>query len=136
MIKFNRNPSPRDLRTFGLLLGLFTPLLGWLICRKLQVLVPWPGLAIASAAFLVAAVAAPRLFRWVYLIWTAVTFPIGWVVSHLVLALVYWLVITPIGLTLRACGKDPMQRQFDPTATSYWQERPRIRDRKSYYRPF
>ncbi|MFO0906146.1 MAG: SxtJ family membrane protein [Pirellulales bacterium] len=136
MIKFNRNPSTRDLRTFGLLLGLFTPLMGWLICRKLQVPAPWLPLAFATATLIVVSVAAPQLLRWVYLVWTAVTFPIGWVVSHVVLALVYWLVITPIGLALRACGKDPMQRGFDPSAASYWQERPRTRDKKSYYRPF
>mgnify|MGYP006278555409 CR=1 FL=1 len=136
MIKLNRNPSNSDLRTFGLLLGLFTPLFGWLVCRKLQVATPWLPLAFATAIEIVMAVATPWLYRWVYIVWTTVTFPIGWVVSHVVLVIVYGLVITPIGWVLRACGKDPMQRQFDRNATTYWQERPARTDPKSYFRPF
>ena len=46
-------------------------------------------------------------------------FPIGWVVSHLLLGVVYFLVLTPIGLTLRALGRDPLERRFDQSASSY-----------------
>jgi hypothetical protein len=50
-----------------------------------------------------------------YLAW-----PIGFVVSHVVLALVYYLVLTPIGLAMRVFGYDPMRREFDRSAESYW----------------
>lgn len=136
MLTLNRNPSPKDLRTFGLLLGLFLPTFGWLVCRKLAVSTPWGILAVLSATSIVAAIAAPWAFRGVYIVWTTAVFPIGWVVSHFVLAIVYWGVITPIGLTLRLLGRDPMQRGFDPRATTYWQRRAPRTDPKSYFRPF
>jgi hypothetical protein len=39
------------------------------------------------------------------------------------LFLVFLLIITPLGLLLRAVGKDNMSRQWDRTASSYWVER-------------
>ena len=46
--------------------------------------------------------------------------PIGWTISHLLLLFVYYMVVTPIGLIMRLVGYDPMQRQFDRAAKSYW----------------
>lgn len=136
MIQLNLNPSDRDLRTFGLLLGVFSPTLGWLICRRFALPTPWVGLAIVCATLIVTSLTVPHLLRWVYIVWNTAVFPIGWIVSHLVLAVVYWGVMTPIGLVLRALGKDPMQRGFDGQATTYWRRRIPRSDPKSYFRPF
>jgi len=57
----------------------------------------------------------PLDLAWMYLL-----FPIGWAMSYLVSGLMYYLVITPIGLLMRALGRDLMQRRFEPDATSYW----------------
>ena len=51
--------------------------------------------------------------------WTAAVFPIGWVMSYVLLGGVYFLVLTPIGLAMRICGRDPMQRKFDRQAKTY-----------------
>jgi hypothetical protein len=63
-------------------------------------------------------------------------FPIGWLVSHALLAIIYYLVITPIGLVMRGLGKDPIQKRFDPTRKSYWVKREATRDRSRYFRQF
>jgi fatty acid desaturase len=47
-------------------------------------------------------------------------YPIGWVLSHLVLAIAYYLVLTPMGWLMRLVGHDPMHRAFDQRAASYW----------------
>jgi hypothetical protein len=52
------------------------------------------------------------------------------------MAAIFFLVITPIGLMMRACGRDPMQRRFDPAARSYWKRRSPDRDMRSYFRQF
>ncbi len=62
----------------------------------------------------------PRAMKPIYVTWMALAMPIGWVVSHLLLLGVYYVVLTPIGLLMRLFGYDPMQRQFDRTATTYW----------------
>jgi hypothetical protein len=60
--------------------------------------------------------------RPLYVVWMALAMPIGWAVSHLILLAVFYLVITPIGLVMRACGYDPLERRFDRTAKTYWHD--------------
>ncbi len=49
--------------------------------------------------------------------------PIGWTISHVPIAALYYLVVTPIGLAMRPFGRDPLARRFDPDAQSYWTPR-------------
>jgi hypothetical protein len=136
MIERNRNPTARDLRQFGLLLAGFVLLAGWLLGRRFGFAPPWPLLGALSALSLVLAVARPMALRAVFLGWGTATWPISWVVSHVLLALVFYGILTPVGLLVRLSGHDPMQRKLEPMATTYWQRRPPPRDRKSYFRPF
>jgi hypothetical protein len=63
--------------------------------------------------------------------------PIGFVVSHVILALVYYLVFTPVGLAMRIFRYDPMNRRFDDAAQSYWVVRdPAATPPKRYFRQF
>jgi Saxitoxin biosynthesis operon protein SxtJ len=81
------------------------------------------------AAVLWVLAVAVRLLGWLRPAWvkpiflglTLATWPIGWVVSHLALAIVYYLVITPIGLAMRIAGRDPLRRAFEPKAITYWE---------------
>lgn len=63
-------------------------------------------------------------------------FPVGLVVSFLILAAVYYLVLTPTGLVMRPVGYDPMHRRFDAQAGSYWSPRQSPRDPGRYFRQF
>ena len=78
----------------------------------------------------------PRLTAPLYAAWMLAAFPIGWVMSYVMASLVYFLVVTPIGLLARLLGRDAMGRRFDPDATSYWTETPEPTDPKRYFRQF
>ncbi len=78
----------------------------------------------------------PRLTAPLYAAWMLAAFPIGWVMSYVMASLVYFLVVTPIGLCRRLFGRDPMGRKFDPDATTYWSETPETDDPKRYFRQF
>lgn len=42
-------------------------------------------------------------------------------IAHpVVLAIIYFAVVTPTGLVLRALGKDPLRLRRDPDAATYW----------------
>ena len=84
----------------------------------------------------VAGVAVSALRRPLYVAFMLASFPIGWVVSHLVLIIVFYLVITPIGLILRLLGRDPMERRLDPAAPTYWTAREPKSDIDSYFRQY
>jgi hypothetical protein len=136
MFEFPRNPSRRDLRIFGLLLAGFIPLAGWLVVRRFEVEYPWLAFAVLSAVSMVAALLAPRSLRGLHWAWHAVTFPIGWMISRVLLAIVYWGVLTPIAWTLRLRGRDALGRQFDRHATTYWTRYDPPHDVERYFRPF
>lgn len=101
------------------------------------------GHASTAAVFWVAAVAGrllgiwrPMLLRPVFVGLTVATWPIGWVVSNVTLALLYFGVVMPIGLVFRAMGRDPMTRTFDRKAASYWEPHDPNWGMKRYLRQF
>ena len=137
VIEVNRNPTHRELNLFGFIwLGFFLLVAGGLWLKLRAPLVP---VALAAFAVLVPLLgwAAPAFMRVVYVALSYVAWPIGFMVSHVLLGAVYYLLVTPIGLIMRVVGYDPMHRRFDPEARSYWIERDRgERDARSYFRQF
>jgi carbamoyltransferase len=121
LIEINRNPSPRDLRWFGLLFAAFCGVLGVLAWRG-SGSPPRAAVAlwIAGVAIAVLYYALPHVRRPMYLAWVYASYPIGFTVSYAVLAFVYFAVFTPTGLVLRLAGRDPLARRLDPAAKSYW----------------
>lgn len=84
------------------------------------------GPAIVGASVLGVAGAAAALSGAgpaVYRAWMLAALPTGWVVSHVLLGLVYYGVITPIGLFLRLLGRDLLGLRMERGAASYWRER-------------
>ena len=132
-----KEPTPGDLKWFGPLFLLFFGLIGGLLV--------WRGgsMNVAYALWGFAAVvvavyyAMPALQRRIYLGWIYGVYPIGYVLSHVIMGIVFYLVVTPVGLIMRATGRDPMTRTFDRNAKSYWVEhRTGGRDPSSYFRQF
>ena len=72
----------------------------------------------------------------IYVGWMVAVFPIGWTVSHLMMAVVYYFVVTPIGIWRTRQTGDPMTRKFDADAATYWEEREANKPPESYFRQF
>ncbi len=136
LIEVNRNPSRKDLLWFGAILALFGAALGAVFFRRFHA--PEAGRAIwlAGAALTVIYFAIPPVRRWIYLGWVYAAYPIGWTVSHLLLGIVYYLVLTPIGLIMRMAGRDPLERRFEPDRSSYWTEHSPSEDPSRYFRQY
>ena len=119
LFQSNLNPTRRELRWFGWLwFPAFCVLAGLSLYRR-----GVPALAVSvwsvAAAAAVAALVNPMAIRPLYRLLIRVTFPIGWVVSHVIVAVSYFLVMTPIGYLMRL-SHDPMRRAFNRSAKSYW----------------
>lgn len=91
--------------------------------------------AIGAAGCLVSLLSSPAA-KTLYTGWMRAAVPLGWTFSHILLAAIYYLLFTPLGLLMRARGHDPMQRRFDPTATTYWTARPKAPAPSRYFRQF
>lgn len=136
MIQIDWNPSRRFLRQFSLLLALLFAIVAAILhfnygSTQLAIALAVIGTVIGLAGFVL-----PSFMRVVYVIWMAAIYPIGWLVTHLVLAIGFYLVVTPIGITMKLCGYDPMQRSFDGSAKSYWKPRRRPQTVERYFKQF
>jgi hypothetical protein len=139
-------PGERTLRGFATacvvafgLLGAWTLGRGGVLGLPLQ---PATALRVAIALWALAAacavlrVVAPRWMRPLYVGLTAVSLPIGIVMSHVVIGLVFFGVVTPIAVAFRLVGRDPLQRTFDRSARTYWTRRAPVTDLTRYFRQF
>jgi hypothetical protein len=128
--------EPGDLRKFGLTLGgVFTLLTFWFGLKQKS---GWPCLAILAALLVILALACPRYLKYVFLAWMTAAFTAAMVLSSVLLTLLFYLVVTPIGLAARCLGQDFLNRKPNRQATSHWVPRnpsvPKPKD--SYERQF
>ena len=77
-----------------------------------------------AAGFLVAGLVAPRMLAPIEWAWMKFAHFLGAIVTRVVLTLTFYLVITPVGLLLRAIGKDPLVLRKDAAQKSYWVQVP------------
>ncbi len=132
------NPTRRTLRRFAVLWFLFFGLL-----TLYQVLArpekdPSPVFVFYLLGVLLGpwGMARPDSFRPVFVGSMVAAFPLNYVVSRLVLALIFYGMFMPLGLLLRLVGRDPLGRRFCPEQDSYWTTKPVAEDRRSYLRQF
>jgi len=137
IVQINRDPTRRELNQFGFIWMAFVTFFGVIAQFKLHNPSLARGLWVAAVVVPIVGWVFPRFMRWVFLGMSYLAWPIGFVVSHVVLAVVYYLVLTPIGLLMWLFGYDAMKRRFDPEAGSYWSERPAsAAEARRYFRQF
>jgi len=107
-----------ELRNFGLIVGgVFGAIALWPAIFRGGDIRTW-CLALA-ALLIVPALIVPTALAPAHRAWMALASILGWVNTRIVLGVVFFVVITPIGLVMRLTGRDPMQRAFDRAATTY-----------------
>ncbi len=128
-------PSARTLRQFaGLWLAFFGGLAAWQYFLRHQQ-GPAEMIALFAMAVGLPGLAWPGLIRPIYVGWMVLAFPIGWTVSQLLLALLYYGLFTPIGLFFRLIGRDPLHLHPPATAT-YWSPKATPADPRRYFKQF
>lgn len=119
-------------RSFGLVFAAVCLVVGALSWWSDHAL--WPYWFTAAAGFLVVALARPRLLGPFNRLWTKFGLLLGAIVAPIMLALIFYVFVTPIGLLMRATGKDPLRLKFDHAATSYWIDRDKVADAKTSFK--
>lgn len=137
IIRVDWNPPVRHLKQFaGIWFPAFAAFLGAILLYRFEL----PAAAITlwgvAGVLSLAGFFYPPLMRWVWIAVMLVTFPIGWVISHVLMAAIFYLLFTPVGFIMRIAGYDPMHRRFEPNASSYWVERRQTEDTSRYFRQF
>jgi len=105
-------------RSFGLVLAGFFGILALLAWHSGRPSAPWLfGVAAVLAAF---AMLFPRALAWPKWLWLKLGHGLHTVMSPVIVAVMFFGVITPMAALMRLTGHDPMRRRRDPAANSYW----------------
>jgi len=110
----------KGLRKFGLTTGaiivvLFAAFFPWLFDAATMPIWPW----VLAGLLWVPALLVPGALRPVYTTWMKIGNTIGWVNTRIILGVLFYAVVLPMGLIMRLFGKDPMSRKYDKSALSY-----------------
>jgi Saxitoxin biosynthesis operon protein SxtJ len=110
--------TPKQLRSFGLLVGGIFALIGlWPLIWRGEGLRLWA--MIATAILLLPAVVYPMSLKLIYRGWMAAGEVLGWINTRIILSIIFYGVFTPVAVVMRMRGKDPMRRGWDPNLESY-----------------
>ncbi len=140
-VEINWQPTDRQLRQFGAISLVALPLLGWLFSGRV-----WPGAweawhvrllgSLLGIGVLLATISwvYPRAIKPLFLALTIVAFPIGFVLSEVVMLLIFVLAFMPFALVFRLIGRDALARTLERDQTSYWQAKQPPQGVESYFR--
>ena len=123
MIDINTS-SRAEQRKFGLVMATAIAILGCIRSAwhhgLWSMAVPWGFLAVA-AVFAGLGVLAPGVLRPVLVVWIRFAEGLNWIVTRLLLTIVFVFLLTPMGIWSRLRGYDPLKRRFLPADASYWE---------------
>lgn len=113
--------SKKDLKKFGLTIGIVLLLAGvYLFCKQSWTAVYCGGIALI---FIVLSFSIPIALKPLNKIWMTLAILLGWVMTSVLLTIIFYIALTPTGLIARLLGKDLLDRKPDGNKKSYWQKR-------------
>ncbi len=114
-------PDRKGLRQFGLLLGFLLALIPGLFLPWVWNLEQLPNYywVASGVVFLLWSLIAPVSLKHLFVIWMRIALIIGHVVNTIILAVVYFCVVTLMGIVVRLMGKDLLNRRLDTALESY-----------------
>lgn len=125
-----------ELRKYGVIMAVALAVIGALLF--------WRGkdhhliFFVVAALLLVTGLAVPIVLKPVYGAWMMFAHAMGWVMTRIILIAAFVILMTPLGLLMRLCGKDLLDVKLDPDgAGSYWKERdPKDAGQRDYQKQF
>ena len=84
---------------------------------------PYHWAAVVAFFLLITAYSAPRLLAPANRLWFKFGMMLGAVVAPIVMGIIYFTTVVPIGLFMRLLGKDLLHQKIDLEAKSYWIDR-------------
>jgi len=129
-IKINNN----YLRKFGIFTGLILIIITGLFFWKEDI---YQILIFLSALLIILGFVAPNILRPVYWVWVIFGIILGWFVTRILLSIIFYLILTPIGLISRMFGKQFLMLKNSEKKKSYWNMKdPQSLEYKNYEKQF
>ena len=131
----NIKTGEKDIRIFGITMGIILLIIAAFLFLKekdsFQLFIYIAG-SFISLGFLI-----PIILKPIYLVWMIFAVVLGWFMTKLILSLLFYLVITPIGLILKVMKKDLLDLKKQELNGSYWNMRePEKEQNQNYEKQF
>ena len=120
----NIKEDKTTLRKFGLTVGTVLLLVGivlYLTGKSSSVVFGGAGVLLILFGLIL-----PNILKPLNKVWMTLAVILGWFMSRLILFILFYIVITPIGFFLRIAGKDFLNLRTDKNSDSYWEKREKI----------
>ena len=128
----NIQTGKKNLQSFGITIGvIFLISSGYLCYKENESLHIFIYLA---SSFIGLGLILPKFLKPIYLIWMIFAIILGWFMTRIILSLLFFIVLTPIGLTLRILGKDLLDLNKQDKRESYWNKRDSSIEQNQDYR--
>jgi hypothetical protein len=131
----NIKSEKSDLRKFGVTIGLFLIVISGLLF--------WRGrdsfeiLLVSGLALCVLGLIIPLVLKPIYWIWMVIAVILGWIMTRVILSLLFYVVITPISLFSRLSGNEFLDLKWDKSKSTYWNYRnTKQRNNEDYEKQF
>lgn len=112
--------SNKDIKSFGITIGIILLILSGLLMYYEKEF--YQAIAILASAFIGLGLILPILLKPIYFVWMVFAAILGWIMTRVILSLVFYLIITPIGLITRIIGEDFLALK-KKNLDSYWNHR-------------
>ncbi len=122
LVQINWNPSKKDLRIFGISMIAGFAVLALLLWYRWHAWTAGTVLLAVGAAIGLVGLSGTRVALPLYWGWMAVALVLGNIVSRILLAVFFYGMITPMGLTMRLLGRDKLSRRR--REDTYWVDAP------------
>ena len=111
----------KDLRSFGVIIGIILLLVaGFLFYREKE---SFQTFLYIAGAFIGFGLIIPIILKPIYIVWMTFAVILGWFMTRVILSLLFYVIITPIGVVLRIFGKDFLEIKKESVQGSYWNQR-------------
>lgn len=110
--------TPRELKRFGLMMGaILFALAAYLFWKEKESYIYF---VVVSAIFAGTGLLQPKLLRPVYQGWMTLAVIMGFVMTRVILTILFYGLFTPMALIAKLLGKDLLQQRWDKNARTYW----------------
>ena len=127
----NIKSEKSDLRKFGITIGVILLIIAgflfWKEKESFQILLTF------GVTLCILGIAIPFILKPIYWVWMIFAIILGWFMTRLILSLLFYVVFTSIGLTLRLFGKQFLELRWDKSIESYWNYKIKKKYKKSDY---
>jgi hypothetical protein len=136
MLDIPLKPSAKMLRQFAVAWLIIFPAIGvfqFFIRAHTTIGILLMGVGVIGG---IAGVIKPALLRPIFVAWMVAAFPIGWCFSQVMLAVLFYGLLTPVSWGLRMIGRDALSRRNTVKKSSFWHERSATTEPQRYFRQY